>query len=103
MLTSSCFEKSLVPGYGIFITGICRKLFTTGKCSCAGIYRQCVASLVFRVPGMSFEPMEYYVVLPVNHQKTLPEIRILDLHETLGLPFPQPSFIYRLQHLDAIL
>ena len=102
MLTSSCFEKSLVSGYGIFITGICRKLFSTGKCSCAGIYRQCVASFVFRVARMPFEPMEYYVVLPVNHQETLPQVRILDLHETLGLPFPQPSFIYRLDDIRRV-
>lgn len=94
MLTSSCFEKSLVSGYGIFITGICRKLFSTGKCSCAGIYRQCVASFVFRVARMPFEPMEYYVVLPVNHQKTLHRSGFLTFTKPLASHFrSHPSFI----------
>lgn len=55
-----------------------------------------VTSLVLRMSGMAFEPMETDSVQPVQLQEPLPQVNILLLCKTGTLPLFKPPLIYGL-------
>ena len=48
---------------------------------------------------MSFDPAKLYLVPLVHADKPLPQVLVLFPLETLSLPRPEPTFIYRVDHI----
>lgn len=75
------------------IAGILRKLFPSFYRSGSGGHSKTVASLVLRMSGVPFQPMERDRVLAVNLQKPHPEINVFDFFPIPPLPRGQPAFV----------
>ena len=96
------FQKfGLLDKHRLFrmVARIGRKLHAGGYSTGSGGHCKTVAPFIFRMPRVTFDPVERHAMALQKCRQTHPQFRILHLRIPLALPVRQPSLIDSLHHI----